>query len=157
MSERQNQIEQSQQSAGYQRAYRHLLVLFLFLLCLLEVPSAGAQGITGTITGTVTDATGAAIPGATVTIRSLGTNQVHTVTSSDAGTYTVPQLAPGQYSIVVTKPAFQTFKEASDSRCLIDQVGPRSMHNSRSGDTNVTIDVTSGPRPYCRTEDTVDR
>jgi hypothetical protein len=76
-----------------------LLVTLLFSLPLVSPntnhDSAQAQGITGSITGTVTDPSGAPIAGATVTVIQLSTSAVHTITTSDAGNYTVPQLPPG--------------------------------------------------------------
>ena len=72
---------------------------------LLGAPSALAQASSG-ITGTVTDASGAIIPGAAVTIVNNGT-QVTTKTVSDsAGTYTVTGLNPGRYTVTVEAPSF---------------------------------------------------
>ncbi|GGH08815.1 TonB-dependent receptor domain-containing protein [Silvibacterium dinghuense] len=91
---------------------RIAMALALMLTIVVGGSRALAQGITGTITGTVTDASGAAVPGATVTILNLDTNAVHAVHASDAGTYTVTQLPPGNYSVTVEKPSFRTFKQA---------------------------------------------
>ncbi len=72
---------------------------------LLSAPSALAQASSG-ITGTVTDASGAIIPGAAVTIVNNAT-QVTTKTVSDsAGTYTVTGLNPGRYTVTVEAPSF---------------------------------------------------
>jgi outer membrane receptor protein involved in Fe transport len=117
---------------------------------LFTAATAHGQGITGTITGTVTDATGAAVPGATVTIRDTDTNNVHTVTTSDAGTYTVTQLAPGPYSVKVEKKAFKTFQQ-SNLVLRIDQtaqVNPALEIGAQAD----TIEVTSAP-PVIQTED----
>jgi hypothetical protein len=98
-----------------------LMECLVFLFMLLIVPSSFGQGLTGTIGGTVTDDSGAAISGATVTIRQLNTNAVRTVTTSGIGSYTVTQLAPGGYSIKVDKSGFSAFRE-DNITLAIDQV-----------------------------------
>src|ERR1700723_183775 len=70
----------------------------LLAMTLLFTRSSLAQGITGSISGTVTDSSGATISGARVTIRELGTNAIRTVTTSDVGAYRAPQLSPGPSS-----------------------------------------------------------
>jgi hypothetical protein len=102
-----------------------VFAVFVLLLCFaiqaVKPSIALAQGTTGSITGAVTDATGAIIPGATVTITKTSTNAVHTIQTSDEGTYTVPQLPPGQYSVKVEMTGFKTFEQKSLT-LLIDQV-----------------------------------
>ena len=61
------------------------------------------------LTGTVTDATGARIPGAQVTARNTQTNGETTVMTNQSGAYNIPQLAvPGPYELTVSLPGFQT-------------------------------------------------
>src|ERR1700761_7442999 len=72
-----------------------LLSCCMFALALMLMPISFGQGITGSITGTVTDASGASIAGAIVTIRQVDTNAIRTVKTSDVGSYTVTQLSPG--------------------------------------------------------------
>lgn len=72
----------------------------------LIAPNADAQSNTGTIVGTATDDSGAAIPGATVTTKNLGTGEVRTVTTGGSGEYTIPNLQIGHYSITVTHDGF---------------------------------------------------
>jgi hypothetical protein len=79
------------------------------------------QGITGSINGTVTDSSGASIAGATVTIRQIDTNTIHTVTTSDVGSYAVALLPPGNYSVTIEKAGFETF-EQKQLTLTIDQV-----------------------------------
>jgi hypothetical protein len=71
-----------------------LLVLFLGLLAPV---SAGAQTGAASLTGIVTDETGAAIPGATVTATNQATNVEYTAISTDAGSYTITSLTVGTY------------------------------------------------------------
>jgi len=81
-------------------------------LMLLGGTSLLAQGITGTISGTVTDPTGAAVPGAKVTIKQTSTNAVHTVTTSENGSFTATQLPPDDYTVEVEHEGFQHFRQA---------------------------------------------
>src|SRR5262249_28294837 len=100
---------------------------FAFLASLLLAfapglaPSSFGQGITGSITGTVTDVSGAGVPGATVNVRQVETNAVRIVTTSDIGSYTVTQLAPGNYSVKIDKSGFKTFQQ-NDITLEINQV-----------------------------------
>ena len=73
----------------------------------LAVP-AGAQVQFGVLTGTVTDPTGAVIPGAEVTITNLGTGSAQTITTNAAGVYRAGQLLVGQYKIEAAAPGFKT-------------------------------------------------
>ena len=59
-----------------------LFPALLFLFCSGQGATLFGQGITGSITGTVTDASGAAIAGATVTVRAIETNAIRTTTTS---------------------------------------------------------------------------
>ena len=67
-----------------------------------------AQAETAQITGTVLDATGAAIPKATVTVRNVDTGAIRTTVASDVGNYTVTNIQPGNYEITVTAAGFTT-------------------------------------------------
>src|SRR5665213_2901680 len=68
-----------------------------------------AQAPVGTITGTVANPAGAAVPNAPVTITEKATDTKRTATTSAAGLYTVPELPPGDYEVRVAAPGFQTF------------------------------------------------
>src|SRR5258705_5877085 len=83
---------------------------FAFVLCplaLLAGASTFAQTFRGTILGSVTDSSGAAVPGATVTIKNVDTGLVRTVTTSDDGSYAAPELPIGTYSVSVEKAGFK--------------------------------------------------
>ena len=60
-----------------------------------------AQTNRGSISGTITDATGAVIPGAVVTITNVGTNQAQKLTTSGDGAFTASSLEPVVYRITV--------------------------------------------------------
>ncbi len=65
-----------------------------------------AQTVNGTLQGTVTDAGGAAVPKASVTVRNTGTGATRTLVADDQGRYLAPNLQPGQYEVVVEAPTF---------------------------------------------------
>jgi outer membrane receptor protein involved in Fe transport len=110
-----------------------LSVVFLGALSCLGIVSTGyAQSTTqGAIGGTVYDATGAVVPGATVTVRNNGTNAERSVTTDTSGNYRITNLQPANYTVTVTAQGFQTYK-ATDA---IVQVG---------GLTNVSPHLTVG-------------
>ena len=63
--------------------------------------------ISGDIVGGVTDQSGAAVPNATVTITSKATGETHAATTNSSGSYRVPLLKPGDYTILITAPGFE--------------------------------------------------
>ncbi len=81
----------------------------LLAVCLVAVPAAFAQTDRGTITGTVSDATGAVIPGASIEAKNVGTGAVYTAGSSETGNFTLPQLPAGTYEVSVLLPGFKKF------------------------------------------------
>ena len=92
------------------RSIRYLCTLGCCLLALLLVVagSATAQTFRGTILGTVTDLSGGTVPGATVTIKNVDTGLTRTLTTSDDGSYSAPELPIGNYSVTVEKQGFKT-------------------------------------------------
>jgi len=87
----------------------------LAALCILFLSCSGAvtaQGL-ARISGTVTDQTGAAIPGATVVVTRLGMAETKTATSNGEGQYVFPSLPPADYSIGVNANGFANFLQRS--------------------------------------------
>ena len=74
---------------------------------LLVVP-ARAQVAGATLSGTVTDASGAVIPRAQVSIKNIATGSTRNVATDAAGFYTAPDLLPGTYDVTATAPGFAT-------------------------------------------------
>jgi hypothetical protein len=74
---------------------------------LLAASSCWGQIVQGTITGNVTDASGASIPGVQVTVRNQETGIVNRTISTGAGVYSLPDLPPGNYTISADKAGFQ--------------------------------------------------
>lgn len=86
-----------------------LAVLFVFLIVMVSSPVL-AQKITGDISGDIADASGAVIPNATVTARNLGTDLTRTATTTSSGSYRIPDLPVGNYSVSVQATGFKTMK-----------------------------------------------
>jgi outer membrane receptor protein involved in Fe transport len=89
--------------------FRSLRVLAFAVLsfALISGGSLLAQSFRGTILGTVTDSSGAAVPGATVTIKNLDTGLTRVVATSEDGSYAAPELPIGTYSVNVEKAGFK--------------------------------------------------
>jgi Carboxypeptidase regulatory-like domain len=87
------------------------VLALLLTLCFIHVGTARAD-VYGSIRGTVTDPTGAAVPGVTLTATNMATNASKQVTSGDDGTYNFLELAIGDYSVKAEKGGFQTFSVA---------------------------------------------
>jgi outer membrane receptor protein involved in Fe transport len=81
---------------------------FVFLLAVIN-ESVQAQVLFGSLVGNVTDASGAAVPGASVKVTETTTNNVFNVQTNDSGTYTVPNVPAGTYQVEVSKEGFRTF------------------------------------------------
>src|SRR5436190_6422226 len=81
------------------------IAAFMFAVFALGV---SAQEYRGTISGTVTDPNGAVIPGAKVTVKNIGTNIAVNTVTNESGSYTVPFLVPGTYSVSVVGDGFKT-------------------------------------------------
>lgn len=85
--------------------FRSATVVALFLLC---VATAFGQEIGGTISGTVTDPSGAAVASANIAVRNLGTGEDRKTTTDADGSYRVPSLPPGNYQVRIEATGFRT-------------------------------------------------
>ena len=92
--------------------YHRTLSLWLAASASLVAPALLAQS-TATLAGTVKDASGAILPGATVVVHNNGTGADRTLTSDSAGEYVAPSLIPGDYTVTVSAPGFSTYIEKS--------------------------------------------
>src|SRR5512138_793856 len=84
------------------------VALILLLLTTFTTPSMAQASYTAQIRGVVTDASGAVVPKATVTITDQGTNIAKTMTTDEAGTYIFTALRPSTYTLKVEATGFQT-------------------------------------------------
>jgi outer membrane receptor for ferrienterochelin and colicin len=85
-----------------------LILAVLTLAVLTPAVHAQTQITTGTIQGTVSDANGAALPGAGVEVKNVDTNFTRNATTDDEGRFIALQLPPGRYTVTVTKSGFAT-------------------------------------------------
>ena len=120
------------------RAAKALLLVFAVI-----GGSALAQEFRGTISGQVNDPSGAAVPGATVTVRETHTGTLNKTRSDAAGQYVVPFLLPGDYQITVENPGFQT---TTQSNVTLDAQGHPIVNLSMQvGSETETVTVTTAP------------
>jgi hypothetical protein len=89
----------------FSRAY---FPVFLILALIILAPRMWPQGeTTSAIQGQATDATGAVVPGATVTITSRDTGSKRSARTDESGWFNFPQLKPGQYEVTIEAPGFE--------------------------------------------------
>src|SRR4051812_33630414 len=86
---------------------RRLAVVLSVFVLLCALPLCLAQKFSGTLTGTVSDPTGAVVPGADLKVTNQSTGTVRTAVTNGEGGFTVPELTPGPYTITVTKSGFK--------------------------------------------------
>jgi len=86
---------------------RKTLACLTVVLVLLALPSI-AQNISATIRGTVTDSTGAVVPGANVTVKSEGTGFTRSTLTNGSGVYSFPELPLGTYAVEVALTGFKS-------------------------------------------------
>src|SRR5437870_4827719 len=85
------------------------LVFCVVLVSLIVVP-AWPQASTGSVSGTVRDQSGAAIPGASVTLTNTATNTAAKSTTNESGFYRFPGINPGPYSLSAESPGMLKFE-----------------------------------------------
>ena len=88
---------------------RYLRALTLGCLALATATTARAQEITATIAGTVTDQSGAALPGVAVVARNVGKGVTTEAVTSNTGRYILPYLINGEYEITFSLSGFKTY------------------------------------------------
>ncbi len=87
---------------------KHLRSSWILLITILLSTGLWAQEFRATITGRVVDSSGAAIAGATVKVVNDGTQETNSVNTDETGTYNVPFLRPGNYTVTVSNAGFKT-------------------------------------------------
>jgi Carboxypeptidase regulatory-like domain/TonB-dependent Receptor Plug Domain len=108
-------LERGIAPARFRQALRTLFTLSaVFLMLTATTEFAASQDIFGRISGTITDATGAVVPHAKITITNEETKLVRTVTSDDRGFYVVPELRVGVYSVSAEQKGFKTTTQAGN-------------------------------------------
>src|SRR5437764_13112417 len=126
-------------------------VLCALVLLLASANVVCAQEVTATITGTVTDSTGAAVAGATVTAKSVDRGTVFKDATNEVGIYRIAQLPVGNYDLRVEKEGFQAALFPSFT-LVLNQVA-RIDVALKVGQVSQAIEVT-GAAPVLKTETT---
>jgi len=130
---------------------RPALVLALFACAsMVLLTPVRAQSVYGSIFGTVTDSTGAAVPGATVTVTDVSKGTVFTVTSNGSGDYSVPHLIPDVYNLKVTAKGFKAF-ETKGIQVEAD-TAPRIDPTMQVGGDTETVQVNADQEPELKTD-----
>lgn len=103
--------------------------------------ATGAAQSTGSLRGTITDTSGAALPNAKITVRNAATGVERTVQSDPEGNYQVPSLAPGNYDVIASAHGFAT----TETRNVVLNVGSTVTTNVKLNisSTQQTVSVTA--------------
>ena len=122
--------------------HRHLVLGgFIAGILMLQHPLAFSQNGTGTITGTVSDQSGAVIPNAVVTIVEIQTGLKHETPTNSSGAYTVPQLPVGIYDVSADKQGYKIVKQSGLKLNTTDVA--RVDLTLAVGSSNETVTVTA--------------
>ncbi|MGC1625442.1 MAG: TonB-dependent receptor [Candidatus Acidiferrales bacterium] len=129
---------------NFKKIFTAAAVLFVFSLwsSLGAVPTL-AQVSGATLSGVVTDTSGAAVPNANVAIRNVATGVVRSVTSNQDGFYTAPNLLPSSYEVTASAQGFTTIVEKG----ITLTVGQQQELNIslKVGQVQQSIEVTAAP------------
>jgi hypothetical protein len=123
-------------------------VRFAVSMLALSASVAFAQDTTGTILGTITDASGGVLPGVSVTVKNTDTSQSRTIVTDEGGRYRVPLLAPGHYEVTAQISGFQTMVRSG----ITVSVGSQAVVDARLSLGNVSESITvEGAAPLVET------
>jgi len=116
---------------------------------LLSTAMFVGQTFRGTILGSVTDPSGAVVAGATVKLRNVATGLERTTTTSADGSYTVPELPIGTYSVTITQPGFETFVATT---VTVDVATERRVDAAlKTGQVSTRVEVSAEDLPIVET------
>ncbi len=115
----------------------------MVLAFVLLLASAHAQSTFGSIRGTAVDSTGAAVPTAAVTLRSVDHNTTRSAVTDGAGAFIFQNLQPGKYVLTVARPGFSTTN--LDGISLEARQDLRVSVTLAVSSEATTVDVTAGP------------
>ena len=114
-------------------------VRMILAFVILAATSLLAQTFRGTVLGTVTDASGAVVAGAKVAVRNVNTGQERTTETSADGSYSVPELPIGTYTVTITQTGFQT---SVTSGVVVDVAIERRVDAElKAGQVSQTVEV----------------
>src|ERR1700684_1564179 len=116
-------------------------IFCFFLLAVFSVSSAFSQAVSATIIGTVTDASGAAVPNAKVTVTEMNPGVSHTMTANGSGNFTLVDIPPGRYQVAVEVSGFK--KEVKDNIDVVVDSTARVDMQLSPGAVTETVEVSA--------------
>ena len=130
--------------------FRQLIARVTVLLLFFSFhPRLDAQAVTGTIVGTVTDASGAVVPNATVVISLTGQNTSYTTKTNDSGNFTEPDLPSGNYMVTISGEGFK--KTVLENITVATNTTQRVDATLSTGSVTEVVTVTAAP-PQLQTD-----
>src|SRR5258706_1371051 len=121
----------------------------LMVFVLLSTAMLVGQTFRGTILGSVTDPSGAYVAGATVKVRNVATGLERTTSTSADGSYAVPELPIGTYSVTVTQTGFKTFVATT---VAVDVATERRVDAAlKTGEVSTRVEVSAEELPLVET------
>jgi hypothetical protein len=121
----------------------------LFLLC--GHVGVYAQTQTGTVSGTVTDSSGAAVPDAKIALKNSETGQTREVLANDQGVFYFDKVLPGNYILTITKGGFRTFQVAN-LEVFVGKGTDIGAAKMEVGSLSETVVVEAGAAPMMETQ-----
>ncbi len=128
---------------GQARGLSTAALLGLFFT--FAVGNANGQAVNATLLGTVTDASGAIVAGASVTITEQQTGVIRSGKSNESGNYTFPDLPPGTYTVAVEQQGFK--KEVRQNNRVVINTETRVDVQLQPGSISESVEVTATPPP----------
>ena len=127
-------------------------VRIILVFVLLATVSLSAQTFRGTILGTVTDPSGAVVPGAKVTVKNVGTGLERTTETSADGSYALPELPIGTYTVTITLTGFET---SVTTGVIVDVSSERRVNAAmKTGQVSTKVEVSGDLLPQVETTST---
>jgi outer membrane receptor protein involved in Fe transport len=121
----------------------------ILVFVLLAALSLSAQTFRGTILGSVTDAQGAVVAGAKVTVKNVGTGLERTTETSADGSYALPELPIGTYTVTITQAGFRT---SVTTGVTVDVASERRVDAAmKPGDVSTRVEVAGDLLPQVET------
>src|SRR5215211_120306 len=126
-------------------------MLTLAIILLISTVSFFSQSSLGSLAGTVTDANGAVVKGATVKVTNDASGEKREAVTNDSGTYVIPNLPVGQYTVIVTASGFSeaTIKEAKVTVAFTNEMditlspsGVAASVTVSSSDSGIAVNTT---------------
>jgi hypothetical protein len=143
---------------------RLVLVLMILPVVLFWALPIAAQYTTASLSGTVVDPSGAAVPGAKVTVQNAGTGFTRITASGNDGDYLFPVLPVGQYTLTVVKSGFQTYAQKgiiltvnrAATQLVTLKLGTQTQEVTVNGNASLVTTTSAAVGQLVNQKDTVD-